>query len=200
MMKDNFLVRRVCDIYARFRLRKYLYLFKKAPPHALKPIYNDLWRLYRLVRLRRPKIIFEFGSGHSTLIMVKALEENGYGYLYSFDHNNYWKKSTEERLGYTKRGEIRYAPLTEMEYLGTPVFKHTAIPNLSVDFLYLDSPPLTHITVAIDPIELEKNFTEDFMMLVDGRLDNMNFLKKLLKNKYKFNYNRILEYSTFRRL
>jgi predicted O-methyltransferase YrrM len=41
--------------------------------------------LYYFVRLIKPEIIVETGSGFSTFLMANALKENQQGYIYSFD-------------------------------------------------------------------------------------------------------------------
>lgn len=45
----------------------------KRPSGSLKPDYADLWFLYSLITKRRPKVVLEFGSGVSTVVMARAL-------------------------------------------------------------------------------------------------------------------------------
>ena len=47
----------------------------------LPPKWDDLARLYKLVRERKPFQILEFGSGFSTIVMAFALKQNWEEYL-----------------------------------------------------------------------------------------------------------------------
>lgn len=69
--------------------RGYLDFLAKRPPDAIPPEPADLWYLYRLVRRTKPRMILEFGSGCSTVLLAQALFDNTKeserqrGFLYS---------------------------------------------------------------------------------------------------------------------
>lgn len=51
-------------------------IIKHGNEEEMKPKWDDLARLYYLVRERKPFEILEFGSGFSTLVMSEALKRN----------------------------------------------------------------------------------------------------------------------------
>lgn len=53
-----------------------------------------LLRLHTHIITKKPKVIVEFGSGSSTLVIADALRQNGMGRLFSFDHNQYYGNQT----------------------------------------------------------------------------------------------------------
>ena len=89
------------------------------PRGAIGPEFADLWFLYRKVRLTKPKIILEFGSGCSTVTLAHALRENecdgskSGGYLYSVDADSRWAESTAASMPENLRKfcAVSYSPL-----------------------------------------------------------------------------------------
>ncbi|WP_226645169.1 O-methyltransferase [Microbulbifer variabilis] len=57
-----------------------------------------LLELHDYITLNRPKIVVEFGSGASTLVIADALRQNGFGKLVSFDHSTYYGENTRRTL------------------------------------------------------------------------------------------------------
>lgn len=51
-------------------------LLRAGEAEEMPPKWDDLARLYSLVRERKPFTILEFGSGFSTVVMAHALQEN----------------------------------------------------------------------------------------------------------------------------
>jgi hypothetical protein len=114
---------------------------------SFRPDYADLWYLYRMIRKRKPRTVLEFGSGCSTVILAKALHDNGSnscysGLLYSVDADARWADSTESSFPNCLRSvcEISYSPLLETEYEGIPAWRHATIPDVVPSFIYLDGP------------------------------------------------------------
>ena len=188
---------------AKYKLKDLIPLLNNRPPDAFTPEHSgwgDLYLLYKLIKKRRPQTVFEFGSGNSTIIIAQALKENGTGYLYSFDYSKYWKDATVKSIpdGLREYCEVKHTPIIETKYNGVKAWRHSGLPQVSPDFLYLDSPWLTpKRQVAVDPLDLEWKFRKGFFMLVDGRTINVFFLKKYLRKKYKFRYRRLFSNSTF---
>lgn len=186
--------------WGKFRLRQYIHLFQVRPPEAIQPDYSDLWFLYKIVRKRKPKVILEFGSGCSTVIFAQALKDNGSGFLYSLDSDPDWAKVTSQCIPSSLKSfcEIQYSPAIETQFEIVSVFRHTNVPQINCDMLYLDGPSLNSKTqVTIDPLDIEHKFSSAFFMIVDGRRINVDFLRKYLKKRYRFKHNWILFNSTF---
>lgn len=188
--------------WARYQLsrRGYLDLLSKRPAEACRPDYSDLWFLYLVVKRRSPRCILEFGSGCSTVIMAQALWESRdecfagpERRLYSVDAHPYWANITCNSFPDHLRNicEVVYSPLLEVEYEGTPAFRHGVVPNVVPDLLYLDGPELTpERQVAVDVLDLESTFPPGFFMVVDGRKTNRDFFLRHLKRRYVYKYRR----------
>ncbi len=154
---------------------------------AIGPDYIDLWFLYRCIREQRPAHALEFGSGLSTYVIAKALKDNGTGHLLSIDSMEEWAKETVDAMpGFLRDWcHVLYAPAVETEWGDTLVFRHDVTIEGAVDFVYLDGPPLTaERMVAVDPLVIEDRLTPNALIVVDGRLENVRFLQKNLKNDY----------------
>lgn len=57
-----------------------------------------LLRLHAHIMTTRPRVVVEFGSGASTLVIADALCQNGAGKLVSFDHSGYYGTQTLSTL------------------------------------------------------------------------------------------------------
>jgi hypothetical protein len=165
------------------------------PSGALLPDFIDLWFLYQAIRDRKPYTILEFGSGCSPVIMTRALWDNqchsseSGGYLYSIDADPYWAEATAKAMPthLQKFCRIVYSPLLEVEHSGTLGFRHANVPDVPPNFLYLDGPALTPARkVAIDVLDMEDKFPQDFYMVVDDRQENTMFFKRNLRRRYSF--------------
>jgi len=127
------------EIYRRwsqFRLKR---IFIPDHEKRIRPNYADLYFLYANVMTRRPKVIFEFGSGYSTLILSRALSDIGVGKLYSMESEHYWFGETKKLIPKNLLGfcEVIESPV---EKIGPNKWRYTTIPDLVPDFLYLDGP------------------------------------------------------------
>jgi predicted O-methyltransferase YrrM len=103
-----------------------------------------LWALAEQVHRQRPRIIVEFGSGLSTLVMARMLELDVIpGRLVSFDHNEGFAELTRRRLDALGQvAEVHAVPLEaaarwgyEGEWYATP-----DLPD-EIDLLVIDGPP-----------------------------------------------------------
>lgn len=162
-------------------------VLQQRPTGALEPNYEDLWFLFDAIRQRAPQQAVEFGSGFSTYAIALALRENNAGHLISLDGDEAWTAVTRASLPSELSAwcEIICAPVAEIEWQGTPAFQHSITPDVQADFLYLDSPPLTpERRVAVDPLLMEARFTEDVLIVVDGRRENVTFLQQYLAHEY----------------
>ncbi len=174
---------------AKFELsrRGCLDFMDSRPADALQPDYEDLWFLWRLVRKNRPNVVLEFGSGCSTVVIAHALADNGVGHITSVDAQETWAEVTRSTVPDELRSycEVVYSPVEEYESEGVPVYRHIEVPDIRPDLLYLDGPTLNQrVKVGVDPVLLEGNFPDGFVMVVDGRLANVEFLMRELKRDY----------------
>jgi hypothetical protein len=132
------------------------------------------------------------------VILAQALYDNARehggppGHLYSVDAVDYWAKTTWELMPkHTQAISTCVATdLVTVEYGGTPVLRHAEIPDVAPDFIFLDGPDFQeqeHKAVC-DPVDLESRFRPGFCMVVDGRVENTNFLKAHLKRNYSVSH------------
>lgn len=106
-----------------------------------------LCELARQVLLRRPRVLVEYGSGVSTLVMAAAIRKYGTGKLISFDHDPIYAQQTRDLLranGLDQFAEVRDAPLRagagadpSIEWYSADAM--TDIP--AVDLVFVDGPP-----------------------------------------------------------
>ncbi|WP_306215371.1 O-methyltransferase [Actinoplanes sp. RD1] len=111
---------------------------------ALNP--SDLLDLLHLVRLRRPGLVLELGSGTSTVWLAYALEQAG-GRLVSLDHDPEYAARTREMLdahGLAAVAEVRTAPLADLTADGRtyPWYDIEQLADLhDIDLVLIDGPP-----------------------------------------------------------
>jgi len=132
--------------------------------------------------------------------LAQALSDNGFGYLYSIEADLYWtgitKKAIPEPL--LKFCEVLYSPLLDVDFSGMPAFRHSKIPDVVPNFVYLDGPALTpERQLSIDVLDIEHRFPPGFFMVVDGRKKNTAFLQQHLRRKYVYKHRQRFGNSTF---
>lgn len=113
-----------------------------------------LLRLHQHITATTPKVIVEFGSGASTLVIADALSQNGEGKLFSFDHSDYYADQTQSQLQQNRlqawvEFRIGALELWEAEHLNPKDAKKPSrwypksllqgIDN--IDLLWVDGPP-----------------------------------------------------------
>jgi hypothetical protein len=123
------------------------------------PQVDDLVRLHRLIRSRRPFTVLEFGVGYSTIIMADALAKNEAEWkslpggpppvrnrfmfqLFAVDANNRWIARTRRMLPahLSDRVHITYSTVEAGTYQGQLCHFYERIPDVIPDFIYLDGP------------------------------------------------------------
>ena len=112
--------------------------------YALNP--TDLLDLLHLVRLRKPRLVVELGSGTSSVWLGYALEQYG-GKLVSFDHDGDYARQTRTMLaahGLNAVAEVRDAPLRELTVDGN-TYQWYDVDQLrdliGINLLVVDGPP-----------------------------------------------------------
>lgn len=165
------------------------------PPHGYAPDFSDFWFLYQLVRERKPRCILEFGSGSSTVVLAKALYDNNLerpgakGYLHSIDDKRYWADVTQSIMPPFLRDvcEVRHVPTAEIEHEGALCWRHTRLPDVVPDMIYLDGPSFTkERQIAVDILDMEHKLPAGCILIIDGRARNTAFLRKHLSRPFRF--------------
>lgn len=169
-------------------------LVRSAPKGAFPPEWHDLWFLYSEVRARKPSLVLEFGSGCSTPIIAAALEENGHGRIVSIEASQEWLDVTRAYFPAHLAGrvELVHSPAELVWHDDAQVWRHSVMPDVTPDFIYLDGPPLTTAApVAIDVLQLEHRLKPGARLVVDGRRKNFAYLKTKLRRSWSFQWHRI---------
>lgn len=90
----------------------------------------------------RPKVVVEFGTGASTLILARALQMAGGGTLVSFDQHRDFVDATRDWLAdYGLEADLRAVPLRPAGGGWSGLwYDHGAVPS-TIDFMLVDGPP-----------------------------------------------------------
>lgn len=105
-------------------------------------------QLCRLILTRRPNLVFEVGSGVSTLITAHCLRRVGKGRVVSLDHDPRFAEITRQLLaahGLSDIATIVDAPLKELTLGGQRWMWYDVDripPTPSIDFMFIDGPPV----------------------------------------------------------
>ncbi|MGQ0560066.1 MAG: class I SAM-dependent methyltransferase [Sphingosinicella sp.] len=96
------------------------------------------------IERHRPKLVVEFGSGASTLVIGRALQRAGGGTLISFDQHQDFVEATRRWLGdYGIEADVRAVPLRPSPD-GWPGlwYDHGPLPR-GIELMLIDGPPWT---------------------------------------------------------
>lgn len=183
-----------------------LEVLTRRPAHAYPPDHADLWFLYQTVRQRHPRCIFEFGSGCSTVALACALADEAArpgalpGHLYSIEADPYWAEITRGILPARLRPfcTVITSPAVTADHAGTTVWRHSTVPDIVPDLVYLDGPELApDVQVADDLLRMEPRLARGFFLIVDGRLANVAFLTTHLQRRYRVHHRHWFRNTTF---
>ena len=114
------------------------------------PSADTLRFLGMLILWKRPRHIFEFGSGLSTLFLARlqqALEPSSAFSVMSIDHSHRALGETRRALGTAAGVCLLHAPLAVTERSGRvfttyhPSYTHQIPPDVRFDFVLVDGPP-----------------------------------------------------------
>lgn len=112
---------------------------------AISPDFGHY--LAKTIRDRRPETALEMGSGVSTLIMARCMEQNGKGHVYSIEHDPKFAAQTERMLaeyGLRHRATVCVAELANQDIDAREClwYDRGCIPDLErIDLLVIDGPP-----------------------------------------------------------
>ena len=125
-----------------------------------KPELMDLYRLYQFIILNKRTTILEFGSGWSTIIFAKALNDlnqkfskdkkflrrNNFCELFTIENEKKFMNMTKRNLKYFKKKtdlskvHFHFTDLQMTTFNGLISTEYKTLPMCSPDFIYLDGP------------------------------------------------------------
>ncbi len=104
--------------------------------------------LARQIALRQPKVVLELGSGVSTILVAKLLQDSGGGRIYSLDHDPSWAAETRRHIGVAGLQDyatVLETTLKEQHIDGQTFLWYDIPPELErlrqIDLLIVDGPP-----------------------------------------------------------
>jgi hypothetical protein len=174
----------------------------------------DLANLYRAVRKCRPKVILEFGTGFSTVVLAHAMGPEGR--LYNVDANEHWIANTKAKMPpqLLDRVEFRHSPVRVDLHEGEMCHFYDRLPNIVPDFIYLDGPGRTDIEgeirgltfgpsgqirqqIAADILLYESTMKTGATIVVDSRYNNVHFLVRNLRRRWRIQLDRLRRQTMF---
>jgi predicted O-methyltransferase YrrM len=132
---------------ALFGLYHSLHITQPLPPMRLWAASPDfVTQAVSLIRQHKPQVVFEVGSGVSTLVSSYALRENGSGSLISLEHEAAFAQVTTENVathGLSDIARVLHAPLKTVDVNGETRtwYDLSNIELPTIDLLVVDGPP-----------------------------------------------------------
>jgi len=129
-----------------------------------------------LVLWKRPRRIFEFGSGLSTLFLSRLLHgvaELSGSTLMSIDHSQRYLGETRRSLGADHHAVLLHVPLAVTEYAGRvfttyhPDYTRKVEPGVRFDFVLIDGPPAYRYGREAPLYHLAPLLAPDALILLD---------------------------------
>jgi hypothetical protein len=158
--------------------------------------------------------VVEFGCGVSTIAIAYLFQQRGNGRVYSIEADPKWAELVQQainQLGLAEYCSIEQSTprLVQDSLQVYSLFEN--LPNVRPDLIYLDGPsPLSVIgnqhgltmqglefIVAADPMLYEWSLYVGAKIVVDGRINNVRFLQRNMKRKYKITRNYFRNVTTF---
>ena len=110
--------------------------------------FSTLWRAVSLIFKHKPSLILEAGTGLSTIILAAAIKQvkakvPGYaGKIVSMESVDVWFETAKKNLPekYADVVELVLGPRMKYEFLFFRGYRHSNIPLLDYDFVFLDGP------------------------------------------------------------
>lgn len=110
--------------------------------------FPTLWRAVRLILQHKPLVILESGTGLSTIVLAAAVKQlrariPGYaGKIVSMESVDVWYDTAKKNLPekYADMVELVLGPREKYELLFFRGYRHSNIPPLDYDFVFLDGP------------------------------------------------------------
>lgn len=159
-----------------------------ANAHAYRPEYYDLYRLVRFVRERKPRVLWEFGSGWSTCFLARAVADNGAGILYSMEADADWCRNTQSMLPPDVQPfvELRHVVPERVMLDSGCASKYPWRPPAIPQFIYVDGPAgAGKCPGNADILEIEDRLEPGCLIVLDSRQRTTEFLRQTLRRKWR---------------
>lgn len=110
--------------------------------------FPTLWRAVSIILKEKPSLILECGTGLSTIVLAAAVKQlsariPGYGgRIVSMESVEHWFETARGNLPkkYSEVVELVLGPRVKYEFLFFRGYRHSNIPPLDFDFVFLDGP------------------------------------------------------------
>jgi hypothetical protein len=165
------------------------YSAQRAALKAYPPQFVDQYRLTRFIRERRPRVVWEYGSGWSTQFLAQALADNGTGMLYSMEADEFWAKNSQAMLPpwLQPHVELRFVSCEKTEVAGVCSWKYAWQPEAMPQLIYLDGPAnVRDCPGNANLIEIEDKLERGCLIVVDGRQKSVSFLRNNFRRRWKY--------------
>ena len=148
----------------------------RRPTEAFEPDFVDLLLLYSYIVAARPERVLEFGSGLSTVVMARALMQNGSGSLVSLEPSEEWSSATSSAMPEHLRqyARVEQSGQVACEIHGRKSVRFTDLPFKNPDMVYIDGAPAGAYfsgAESLSPLELRPGTA----IFVDGRYRAVEF-------------------------
>ncbi|MDR0723654.1 MAG: glycosyltransferase [Endomicrobium sp.] len=191
------------QIESFFWLTKKLKIHNNLPPlrnWAMSP--DILLKLHEYIIFSKPKVIVEFGSGVSTLVICDALRQNNSGYLISVEHMEQYAQRTMQFIKRENLQNFVDLRLSELEIYKDEHLcinesvqwycKETLKDIKNIDLLIVDGPPAATCKYARYPAVpvLYENLNRQAQIWMDDAVrEDENVICKTWAQKYDLNLN-----------
>lgn len=166
------------------------------PPVPLPPLRqwagspDFLLELAKSALSNKPQTIVECSSGSSTLVTARCCQLNGFGHVYSLEHEPAFAEATRRNLrdsGLDEWATVIDAPLKDHHHEGQkyPWYDISQLPGASIDLLVIDGPPAELAPMARYPAgpELFPRLSNRALVLLDDadRPDEEEIVKRWVR-------------------
>lgn len=159
-------------------LRELRDFMARRPETAFSPDFVDLWNLHRCIQAKSPKVVWQFGSGLSTLVMAHALEKSGGGHLFALEPDEAWAMNTIGALASHLREycDVFHSSAQACSIDGKSSVRFADRPDALPDMIYIDGAHQgAEFQGADDIYFLEADLAPGCVVLVDGRFKAVAF-------------------------
>lgn len=164
--------------------------FDKRPGDSFTPDYVDLWNLYHYIVEEAPDVIWELGSGISTLVMSYALSNVGKGgRLFAVEPDVEWAANTIAAFPPHLRGccDLYYSRGEAYSVKGIKSQRFAELPEVMPNMVYIDGAPKdSRYKGAENILLIEDQLEPGTVVFIDGRATACQFfLGDFLKRKWR---------------
>ena len=156
----------------------------EAQSKPLPPDSKALATLRQIVAEMRPKLVMEFGSGHSTVAIAEAMK--GIGPVISYEQSEHWYRNTLSMLD-GRPCNLYRRDAKPVKYMGWPGWSFDTEPyqTAAPDLIYLDGPELTAMRPFADNVlRIEGFMKPGARLVIDKRVAQCALHELLTKRRW----------------